>query len=381
MRRIIFFMTFVFLLASPQTQWANRKNLEDYIHAYRDISISEMRRTGIPASIKLAQGLLESDMGRSPLAVEANNHFGIKCGGQWQGDVYFKYDDDKDSQGNLIESCFRVFSSVEESYMAHSEFLMDPSKSGRYGFLFQLGSQDYRGWANGLKFSGYATDPKYPSKLIKLIETYKLYEYDEAVILPETQNGEMANSSGTTPKVKNHKANEDDRTSDITTTHSDLSEVNSRTYRESHTRKDKTYRSSKINDLYVTYSKNGETLNSISKRTGRNVYDLLEFNEGISSFEMVLEEGEIVFLERKKKAYYGDDTEFYTVKGHETMYDISQMFGIRLESLLVKNNFPDNARPKPGVQISLLKHLSMHETPAYEWIETFDSYVDMGDLR
>jgi hypothetical protein len=111
------------------------------------------------------------------------------------------------------------------------------------------------------------------------------------------------------------------------------------------------------------------------------VYDLLEFNEGVSSFEAVLEEGEIVFLERKKKAYYGDDTEYYTVKGDETMYDISQMFGIRLESLLVKNNFPDNARPRAGAQISLLKHLSMQETPAYEWIETFDSYVDLGDLR
>jgi LysM repeat protein len=374
MGRIISYITFVFLWAAPQTQWANRKNLEDYIQAYKDIAISEMRRTGIPASIKLAQGLLESDLGRSPLAVEANNHFGIKCGGQWQGDVYFKYDDDKDSQGNLIESCFRVFSSVEESYMAHSEFLMDPSKSGRYGFLFQLGSQDYQGWANGLKFSGYATDPKYPSKLIKLIESYKLYEYDEAVVLSEAQHTELAYSDGTKPHsaVISHKTNTGNRESDDKIAHSD---------KVSHARKGKTYRSSKINDLYVTYSKNGETLKSISRRTGRNVYDLLEFNEGVSSFEAVLEEGEIVFLERKKKAYYGDDTEYYTVKGDETMYDISQMFGIRLESLLVKNNFPDNARPRAGAQISLLKHLSMQETPAYEWIETFDSYVDLGDLR
>lgn len=376
MQRFILYIMTLIIGSLPQTQWANRKILEEYIQAYKDVAISEMKRTGIPASIKLAQGLLESDMGRSPLAVKAKNHFGIKCGGQWQGEVYFKYDDDKDSQGNLIESCFRAFKSAEESYIAHSEFLMDPSKRARYGFLFQLGSTDYQGWANGLKFSGYATDPKYPSKLVRLIEAYKLYEFDETVMISENQKEELALSE--VIKVKNIDNQYKTKTGESRTENADGYYG---TDRGPNSRQSKTIQYSKINDLYVTYSKNGETLKNISRRTGRSVYDLLEFNEGISSFESELEEGEIVFLERKKKAYYGFDVEFYTVKGNETMYDISQMFGIRLESLLVKNNFPNNAVPQIGAHISLVKHLSSDETPKFDWIETFDSYVDLGDLR
>jgi len=148
---------------------------ERYIEQYKDIAIYEMHRTGIPASIKLAQGLLESQAGFSELAQFANNHFGIKCKKEWQGQRFFKEDDDTDPNGVLIKSCFRVYPSALDSYKDHSHFLrLRP----RYQKLFQLNRTDYRAWAYGLKECGYATDPNYPKKLIQLIEKYQLHQYD-----------------------------------------------------------------------------------------------------------------------------------------------------------------------------------------------------------
>ena len=120
----------------------------EYIRKYQDLAISEMVRTGIPASIKLAQALLESNCGKSDLACQANNHFGIKCGGNWDGKSYHKEDDDY-ADGKLVKSCFREFDCVRDSYIAHSDFLTDPAKAARYGFLFQLDPTDYKGWARG----------------------------------------------------------------------------------------------------------------------------------------------------------------------------------------------------------------------------------------
>ena len=141
---------------------------ERYIAQYSQIAIDEMIRSGVPASITLAQGLLESGAGRSRLATEGNNHFGIKCGSTWMGKT-MKADDDKPDE------CFRVYDSVEESFRDHSDFLRYQQ---RYAFLFDLYPTDYKGWAIGLKKAGYATDPEYPSKLISIIERYQLYELD-----------------------------------------------------------------------------------------------------------------------------------------------------------------------------------------------------------
>ncbi len=149
----------------------------DYINEYKDIAIAEMYRTGIPASIILAQGLLESQAGTSDLAKNANNHFGIKCKSYWQGNTYFHKDDDYDKNGNLIKSCFRYYDSPIESYVDHSNFLM---QSPNYSGLFELPKEDFAAWAWGLKKSGYATDKSYAVKLIKLIQEFELYKYDKA---------------------------------------------------------------------------------------------------------------------------------------------------------------------------------------------------------
>ena len=147
---------------------------EKYIDRFQNIAIAEMNKNGIPASITLAQGLLESGNGMSELAQKANNHFGIKCNSDWKGDFVLRDDDEQDE-------CFRVYSNPEESYRDHSEFL----KRKRYASLFELNKNDYRGWARGLKEAGYATNPKYADLLISIIERYQLYRFDSRENLAE----------------------------------------------------------------------------------------------------------------------------------------------------------------------------------------------------
>ena len=146
-----------------------------YVETYKDLAIVEMHRSGIPASITLAQALHESQTGRSDLALNAKNHFGIKCKSYWAGKTYQHKDDDYDEQGNLIRSCFRSYDTVIDSYIDHTNFL---TQSAHYSELFNYDMKDYVQWARGLKKCGYATDPAYASKLISKIEKYQLYIYD-----------------------------------------------------------------------------------------------------------------------------------------------------------------------------------------------------------
>jgi LysM repeat protein len=185
-KSFLFFVVSIALLSSCKTrQYAkNNKQIEktakkdnpnpisyttlSYIDAFKGIAIEEMNKYGIPASITLAQGIVESGSGSSDLAKYANNHFGIKCTSDWKGKAYYKDDDQKND-------CFRVYKDPRESYKDHSEFL----KRKRYAALFELDKNDYRNWAIGLKNAGYATNPKYPDLLINLIEKYQLYQYDQ----------------------------------------------------------------------------------------------------------------------------------------------------------------------------------------------------------
>lgn len=172
----------------------------NYIAQYKQIAILEMQRTGIPASIKMAQALLESGAGRSTLARKANNHFGIKCGGSWNGETFYREDDDY-RNGKLIKSCFRKFDSAYDSFMAHSDFL---TNQRRYSFLFELSTEDYKSWARGLRKAGYATDKAYAGKLIEIIEKYELYKLDnpnsafgQDFFVRADDEGQKANSSST----------------------------------------------------------------------------------------------------------------------------------------------------------------------------------------
>jgi len=148
---------------------------DNYINTYKEVAIVEMHRRGIPASIKLAQAILESQSGTSSFSLQSNNHFGIKCKHYWKGQKFYHKDDDLDDTGKLISSCFRSYDRVLESYVDHSNFLFD---SGNYTALFLLPIEDYRQWARGLQKYGYATDPKYAQKLISIIERESLWKYD-----------------------------------------------------------------------------------------------------------------------------------------------------------------------------------------------------------
>jgi uncharacterized FlgJ-related protein len=213
-----------------------------YINRFKAIAITEMNKFGIPASITLAQALLESGTGNSDLAKYANNHFGIKCTTEWNGKGYYKDDDKKDD-------CFRVYNNPEESFKDHSEFL----KRKRYAFLFELDKDDYGGWAKGLKQAGYATNPKYPDLLMGIIDKYDLHQYDK-------REGEI-------DKIKR-----EDRV---------LSDINKNIPQEK--TKDRKTDSTLViaGDKYVVQQ--GDTLYNISKRFGLTVDELKALNNMVDN--------------------------------------------------------------------------------------------------
>ncbi len=352
----------------------NSKLAQSYINSYKAVAIQEMHRTGIPASIKLAQGLLESDWGRSDLAKTANNHFGIKCGGKWKGGTFYKEDDDKNSRGQLIESCFRSFGSPTESYMAHSDFLSDPKKEYRYGFLFDYSSTDYKAWAKGLKKSGYATDPNYPNKLIQIIENYELYKYDQPIKTVDTEKSYASvNSSDRIPdRVSLPKTN----TRDTKKKHSKIKE---RTSTNAEAKVDAkhslrmpakhisrlSYSIDAINKCRKVTAKGGETLGELSRIVGVSVDEIIAFNEIYITKDDLLEPGANVYLEKKKRSYRGRDA-FHLVKEGETMESIAQLYGIRVKSLYAKNRMPKGSKTIPGVKLSLAKSVSLSERPRFD---------------
>ncbi len=167
---------FLLLLLLPmRPEESHKPYVLSYIDQYKYLAIDEMDRSGIPASIILAQGILESNAGSSNLAKESNNHFGIKCKSYWTGNAYYHPDDDRDENGRIIPSCFRKYESVEASYADHSDFLMNTL---HYRPLFIYDKTEYVEWAKGLQLCGYASDPAYADKLIRTIQLYNLHEYD-----------------------------------------------------------------------------------------------------------------------------------------------------------------------------------------------------------
>ncbi len=199
MRLLSISLTLLLSLYCSTTSFAAAKPKNNYISRYLDIAIMEKERSGIPISIILGQGIFESGWGNGSLAMDANNHFGIKCGKYWNGLSYAHKDDDYDADGNLIESCFRFYDSPEHSYIDHTDFLMSGE---RYEFLFGLENNDYRAWAFGLKKAGYATDSLYAQKLIRIIEQYELYKYDGLTAPIQVKETPFAENQFETPSQK-----------------------------------------------------------------------------------------------------------------------------------------------------------------------------------
>ena len=300
--------------------FGQKLTVEEYINIYKDLAVSEMKRSGIPASIKLAQGILESANGNSTLAMVANNHFGIKCHG-WDGKEIY-HDDDKKGE------CFRHYKNAKDSWIDHTDFLTSRS---RYAFLFEYKSTDYKSWANGLRKAGYATDPKYPQALIGLIERYELYRYDTGVKPSKTATPK----SGKTPAgSKNTPAKTRDAGSDFASFNIDRYPVkeNNRTN-------------------YVT-AKEGDTYSSLSKELDMMPWQLPGYNEAKVTDE--LHEGQIVYLQpKRRKAERGKET--HRVREGETVYFISQMYAVKSSRIYMFNQMKEGTQPQAGDLLNLRK--------------------------
>lgn len=283
---------------------------EAYIKRYKKIAMREMERTGVPASIKLAQGILESDAGRSKLARSANNHFGIKCGSRWNGGEYYKEDDDYDDRGKLVKSCFRQYRNADASFVAHSEFLRDPAKSFRYGFLFRLDPTDYRAWAEGLRRSGYATNPNYPKLLISLVERYNLNQYDQSSVVVEE------------PEV-------------VTVPVEELQRGILRTNDVSYF----------INDAPIS-------VREVARQVDVSVGRLLEYNENLRQENQEVPSGDRIYLQKKRRSYRGREA-FHVVEEGENLFAIAQRYGLRLDKLARRNRMPENGDPATGEKVKL----------------------------
>lgn len=285
------------LQLSAQMRW--NEPYQQYINQYRDLAIQQMMRFGVPASITLAQGLLESGAGRSRLATLGNNHFGIKCHG-WTGRTIAE---DDDARGE----CFRAYDNALQSFDDHSRFLRG---SSRYSRLFSLDKTDYRGWARGLKAAGYATNPRYADKLIEIIELYKLYAYDRA----QSFDKFMAEHAGV-----------------------DRPAVQGGTLHPIHL----------FNKNYYINARPGDTFKLIGEEIGISGRKIARYNE--RSYKDQLVEGEIIYLKKKqKKAPKTFKNRPHRVKEGESMYTIAQTYGVRLKSLYKKNRLQADYQLRVG---------------------------------
>ena len=298
----------LFLLVSSQL-FSQGFTVEKYIDRYKSVAIEEMRRSGIPASITLAQGILESENGNGSLTLRSNNHFGIKCKSSWTGETVYHNDDE---QGE----CFRKYSNPEESYRDHSDFL---KTSDRYSLLFTLDPINYKGWAFGLKKAGYATNPRYPQILINYIEKYNLQQYTLLGMTPADDN---------------------------------ITAVDKLQYEALPTKLDQTGEPQLVKTqhfgLNAVHVSRGTSLLAVASGFDIPLYRLMEFNDLIS--EGILTKDQWLYLERKNKTA---EVPVHTTASGETIYDIAQYYGVQLSSILKYNNMDKDALTAPGTVIHL----------------------------
>ena len=307
----ILLLCFVFCGLSAQ----ERITRQEYIERYKAIAIRQMVEYGIPASITLAQACLESGDGNSTLAIEGNNHFGIKCHG-WQG-ARIHHDDDQ------LQECFRKYDKVEDSYRDHSEFLR---YRDRYAFLFELDPKDYRGWAYGMKKAGYATAPEYAQRLIAIIEANNLSQYDA----PAEENPEVEALPTPITAEKSVRITPDKG--------SPLYRIS--LARQVYSRNGVTYILAEGYDTYETLAKEFRLFRR----------ELLRFNDMREEIPIVA--GQVIYLE-KKRTRSAKFLEMHVAEEGETMYDLSQRYAVRLRNLYMYNGMKEGEEPVPGQKIYL----------------------------
>jgi LysM repeat protein len=289
-----------------------RMTQQDYIEKYKEDAIKDMRRTGVPACITLAQGLFESESGNSDLAREANNHFGIKCHKEWTGETFHKDDDEKNE-------CFRKYNTVLESFDDHSNFLRTRD---RYAFLFDLEMTDYKGWARGLKKAGYATNPEYAQKLIKIIEDFQLNELEKG-----EKNLPLIASAKNDPVEPVQK---------------------SETKIKAHTQSDTKQYLYSSNDVPYILAKAGDSYFSIANENNIRLWQVLKYND-VEKTD-IPKEGEIVYLMPKRASA---NQKFHVVKEGEDLHFISQLYAVKLKKLYSRNHLSADDKLQEGQKIVL----------------------------
>lgn len=334
-KRFAILLVFIFCLCFQFSQAQSSDAILAYIARYKDLAIAEMKRTGIPAAITLAQGIHETEAGTSVLVRKSNNHFGIKCKENWTGE---SVSHDDDARGE----CFRKYAAPEDSYRDHSDFLRTRPN---YASLFTLDPTDYQDWAYGLKKAGYATNPKYAQVLIKLIQDYHLEDYTLIALGKMKDDSDLASNEQTENKNSSvvQVKNIDEEKNSVTT-------IDKKTDITSAIIKEVSYPSGefKINDTRVVYVKAGTSYLTIAQQFEIPLAKLFEFND-IKSQE-VTRNDQLIFIQRKRKI---GDHEFHIVQPGETTYDIAQSEALRMESLLEYNNMAADMQPAVGETLYL----------------------------
>jgi len=375
-------LVLLILLGIGTLAQAQREKVQAYVNQYKDLAMSEMRRTGVPASITLAQGILESQSGQSELALKSNNHFGIKCKTEWTGEKTY-HDDD------LRQECFRVYPSVEDSFKDHSDFL---KYREYYTALFKLNPIDDKGWAYGLKKAGYATEKDYPTRLLKLINDYDLHQYSVQALenkdlsVSNNESSEIKTSdkpvvANNTPIVKSSAVtsmplNNSPRLRVINQTKSPAVEeqekmdslaaqtalaienaqqeqtpiVSNNDNSKSTVKKTALYPSEPftINHTKVIFAAAGTATLSIANKYGISLAKLFDFNE--MEQKDILDQDQLLFLEKKLKK---GATDVYVCKSGDTLAEIAQKEGVRLDALMEYNHLTKNSVLMDGQKINL----------------------------
>ena len=330
--RIVFLI--LFIACSGLLNAQEPEVIQQYIATYRDLAINEMIRTGVPASIKLAQGIHETYAGESDLVKKSNNHFGIKCKSNWTGE---SVSHDDDARGE----CFRKYEKAEDSYRDHSDFLKN---SQRYSFLFELDPTDYEDWAKGLRKAGYATNPKYSQIIIKLIEDYNLNDYT-LIALGKKKDypGEIiaATDKRNVPEVYSMPA--EGENSDEEAENKLKAQV-----------KDYPVGEFKINETKVVFVHKGTSFLAIANDYRISLRRIFEFND--MEEQEVADKDQLIYLQRKRRT---GDNEFHIVQPGESLSDIAQAEAIRLENLLNYNMLRDGQQPAIGERLYLQSKASV----------------------
>ncbi len=325
-------LALIFLLPAALSLRAQKRiTREEYVDRYKHIAVAHMERYGIPASITMAQGILESDCGNSWLSQQSNNHFGIKCKKNWTGERVYHDDDAKGE-------CFRQYPTVEASYYDHAQFL---DSQPRYDSLFAYSSTDYKSWARGLKAAGYATAPDYAQRLVRIIEENDLYLLDR-------DNGLALYAAAR--RNAGHSA-EEQFAGQSSVEHVYTAEmlVNPNDYRvtiSSHNGYD-VYRT---NGVSYVLAKEDDTYEHIARQFRLSASNLRRFNDVERDARPMT--GEAVYIERKKRRWEGNALLHTTHRG-ETLWSIGQSYGIRTRSLRKLNRLPDHAELPQGRKIKI----------------------------